>query len=636
MKKSKRFLLMVVAALLMVTNAWASQVNVVKKLNGVVVSDNSAGTVAPTVEVQEGFCRLIVTPATGNYVTVNQITVERIVDAGIAQARRRATPDFDNQITVTAENPDADPCGSTSYTFTMPESTEYDVEVTVDFQSRTAITNATITLAQTTFNYNGEACKPAVTSVVLGSTTLTTADYAVSYEDNTAAGTATVKVTGQRTYMGEATTTFTINKATLNLTVTLEGWAYSAQPNTPSVTGNLGEGEVTYTYKAKQAETFSTDVPTNAGDYVVKASVEETDNYTSGEATAEFTISKAVLANASISLTSWTYGDAANTPSVTGNLGEGDVTYSYANAEAPSLNYTSDKPTNAGNYSIKAVIAETDNYEGKEVTNTFSIAKADLSLVSIEDIADQDYTGEAIEPAVVVKFKGNVLSADEYTVSYEDNIEPGIATVKLSSKGVNFSEPDIQPSQTFNILGTVISMNGHTWITYMAASNLTIPSGLKAYVVASINERSVKVDETSYIPQNVAILIEEVEPQDQYVAAPYRSATTEMESLLVGCTTATDVTSLTASNNIYVLYNNEFVKTTSGTISAQRAYLPVSKEQVAGSRLAIGFDNETTGVADVRGKMSDVRSDYFDLQGRKVAQPTKGLYIINGKKVVVK
>ena len=49
-----------------------------------------------------------------------------------------------------------------------------------------------------------------------------------------------------------------------------------------------------------------------------------------------------------------------------------------------------------------------------------------------------------------------------------------------------------------------------------------------------------------------------------------------------------------------------------------------------------GFDGETTGVNEVRGQMEDVRGEYYDLQGRRVAQPTKGLYIVNGKKVVIK
>ena len=48
------------------------------------------------------------------------------------------------------------------------------------------------------------------------------------------------------------------------------------------------------------------------------------------------------------------------------------------------------------------------------------------------------------------------------------------------------------------------------------------------------------------------------------------------------------------------------------------------------------FDDEVTGVNEVRSQKEDVRSEWFDLQGRKVAQPQKGLYIVNGKKVVLK
>lgn len=43
-----------------------------------------------------------------------------------------------------------------------------------------------------------------------------------------------------------------------------------------------------------------------------------------------------------------------------------------------------------------------------------------------------------------------------------------------------------------------------------------------------------------------------------------------------------------------------------------------------------------TGIADVRCKMSDVRDAIYDLSGRRVAQPARGLYIVNGKKVIVR
>ena len=52
--------------------------------------------------------------------------------------------------------------------------------------------------------------------------------------------------------------------------------------------------------------------------------------------------------------------------------------------------------------------------------------------------------------------------------------------------------------------------------------------------------------------------------------------------------------------------------------------------------LMFGAEVTPTGIANVRSKMEDVRGDYFNLNGQRIAQPTKGLYIVNGKKVIVK
>ena len=50
--------------------------------------------------------------------------------------------------------------------------------------------------------------------------------------------------------------------------------------------------------------------------------------------------------------------------------------------------------------------------------------------------------------------------------------------------------------------------------------------------------------------------------------------------------------------------------------------------------ITIGGGSEPTGIDEVRSKTDDVRSEVFDLQGRRVAKPAKGLYIVNGKKVI--
>ena len=47
-------------------------------------------------------------------------------------------------------------------------------------------------------------------------------------------------------------------------------------------------------------------------------------------------------------------------------------------------------------------------------------------------------------------------------------------------------------------------------------------------------------------------------------------------------------------------------------------------------------EDGTTRISDVRSKTEEVRGEYYDLQGRRVAQPTKGVYIVNGRKVVIK
>jgi hypothetical protein len=77
------------------------------------------------------------------------------------------------------------------------------------------------------------------------------------------------------------------------------------------------------------------------------------------------------------------------------------------------------------------------------------------------------------------------------------------------------------------------------------------------------------------------------------------------------------------------------------TVATNRAYLHIatSLAPAAGSRMVMVFGDETTGIIDAT-RLNDnvemINDNVYDLQGRKVAQPTKGLYIVNGKKVVIK
>lgn len=102
-------------------------------------------------------------------------------------------------------------------------------------------------------------------------------------------------------------------------------------------------------------------------------------------------------------------------------------------------------------------------------------------------------------------------------------------------------------------------------------------------------------------------------------------------NILVGITAAKAV----EANQYYGLSGNQFKKVGAGTVPAGKALLPASVVGNA-SRLTFVFEGETTGVQELKNSRIEGTESCYDLQGRRVVKPTKGLYIVNGKKVVIK
>ena len=116
----------------------------------------------------------------------------------------------------------------------------------------------------------------------------------------TDAGTYTIKISVAEgddyvaaTDLTDESWKFTIQKAMNEWTTNpdIESWTYNEEAKTP--TGVAKFGEVSFTYAPKDSEEYSETAPTDVGDYVLKATVEGTDNYTGLEETIEFTIEKA-------------------------------------------------------------------------------------------------------------------------------------------------------------------------------------------------------------------------------------------------------------------------------------------------------------------------------------------------------
>lgn len=179
-----------------------------------------------------------------------------------------------------------------------------------------------------------------------------------------------------------------------------------------------------------------------------------------------------------------------------------------------------------------------------------------------------------------------------------------------------------------------VTISSVGYATLYAPVALTIPSsdGVKAYTgeISGDVFRLSEVDGT--IPANTGVVL--IGDAGTYNFNITSSAAFDGSNDLLGT-----VRTIAKPGDVLVLGMNDvvgFYTFTGANLSGFKTYLP---EPTSGARaLKIIFDDsETTGVNEVIGKMSEVTDGaIYDLQGRKVANPSRGMYIINGHKVVVK
>ena len=138
----------------------------------------------------------------------------------------------------------------------------------------------------------------------------------------------------------------------------------------PVITGNTGNGAVTYEYKKDGDKAYSTTVPSDAGGYMVRATVAETKNYNGGTATLDFrilpkSISKATIAD--IKDATYTGDEIKPEPTVT----DGEKVL----IKGVDFKYSYDNNVRAGTATVE--ILGMGNYTD-ETAKTFEINRAEL------------------------------------------------------------------------------------------------------------------------------------------------------------------------------------------------------------------------------------------------------------------
>ena len=269
------------------------------------------------------------------------------------------------------------------------------------------------------------------------SVTFTLRDTDKTDAANNASDTATLKFSSAN--YNEASGTLTIKIIDKNtdadtLKIDVPATVTYGDTVTPSVGESkpAGAGDVTFKFfDEDNHEVLTTAQPFDAGTYKVTASCESESTIYTAEAT--FTVEPREIEAKDVAFDkelTYTGNELTQTVTVTVNGKTLTVGTDYTVSDLTG--------TEPGSYPV--TVTGTGNYTGT-VTKSFEIAKADISSAAITyDAGPYGYTGKEWKPEVTVSFNSATLTAgNDYTVSYENNINAGTAKIIITGIGDHFT-----------------------------------------------------------------------------------------------------------------------------------------------------------------------------------------------------
>lgn len=381
MKQMIKYTLAIAAMLLVSLGAVAEKTATVTYQKDGTATQDEVGTVTYSNGT------ITVTPKDGFYLTVADLTVIKTIDGSNANTRTG----INTPVTVTATDANADPSGVTTYTIPADVAADkYDYEITANFHTRISIATATITV-EGEYPYTGSAIEPTLKVEVNGTELTKNTDYTAAYENNINARAAsandapTIKLTGKGKYIGDNSTTFTIDKAaatigydTQEVVKTLLDAAFTNQLT------NTGDGTVSY--ESSNAEIAAVNASSgevtikDVGEVTITATVTDGANYTYADKTASYML-RVENREMEVSVEGYTgrYDGQAHGISITVKTPE-DATIKYGTQEGTYDLDASPTYTNAGSYTVYYQITK-DKY--KTVTGSASVvierAEAELA-----------------------------------------------------------------------------------------------------------------------------------------------------------------------------------------------------------------------------------------------------------------
>lgn len=416
-----------------------------------------------------------------------------------------------------------------------------------------------------------------------------------------------------------------------------EGWSYNDT--------NQGGQQNTWTGKANTpvGDHFELILSETGADEIKKGGLEI-------NSINQITFTKITFVTAGTSPASPTYNISVNTPS------NGTVTANPTKAKEGATVTLTINP-NAG-YELETISAtDGDNQavtlNGSGNTRTFTMPASDVTVsatfkasvytVSVSSVSNGSIAANTTSATMGETVTLTITPDSRYELGSISVVDGSGQTVTLSGSGN--TRTFTMPANNVTVTGSFvkertyvsasISSTGYATFCSEEALDFSSVTNLKAYYASAVSDTEVTFKlVTGTVAAGTGLLL--VGETAQVLVA--ESGTSYDGNLLVGVLGSAQTVN-SADKYVLVARTDSEVGVKFADTAAQAATVPAGKAYLqapSNSRLiSFSFDDGTTGI-NVLTTAENQPSSIYNLQGQRVTTPGKGLYIINGKKVIIK
>ena len=221
-----------------------------------------------------------------------------------------------------------------------------------------------------------------------------------------------------------------------------------------------------------------------------------------------------------------------------------------------------------------------------------------------------------------------LISADNYTAwqnsfTLSDANEIGFSAV----------------SDIYNVNPTVSrAMTANVWNTLVVPFDMPIPSGWTVKEPTAFSDGTLTFSDANSIVAGKPYLVKPTSAIESFSATGV-TLKKDLNPTTVGDLTMTGTYSFinAVPEGSYVLGTDNKLYKVNSTVGLKpfRAYFTVTSSNPAKERISLTFNDDATAIHTIEAATA-IKGVYYNLAGQRITAPTKGLYIVNGKKVLVK